>query len=170
MGAENLRRVHSVQPVTALEIEYSLACRSPRMRSFPPLANWASGWRPTGVLGDGLLTGAVTAESPVPDPLFTPPRLQGENRRHNATAVAPFLEMAMAKDVTPAGLAVAWVLSRGEDIVLVVSINRRDRIPETLAALLAGLSAEELAALAMLPPGAITGDRYVAALQDVSAP
>jgi aryl-alcohol dehydrogenase-like predicted oxidoreductase len=84
--------------------------------------------------------------------------------------VAPFLEMAMAKDVTPAGLAVAWVLSRGEDIVLVVSINRRDRIPETLAALLAGLSAEELAALAMLPPGAITGDRYVAALQDVSAP
>lgn len=169
-GAENLRRAHSVHPVTALEIEYSLACRFAEDEILPTARELGIGVVPYRVLGDGLLTGALTAEAANPFPRFTPPRLQGENRRHNAAAVAPFLEMAKAKDVTPAVLALAWVLSRGEDIVPVVSINRRARIPETLAAMDASLSGEELAALdAMLPPGAITGDRYAPALQQVSA-
>jgi aryl-alcohol dehydrogenase-like predicted oxidoreductase len=170
VGAENLRKAHSVHPVTALEIEYSLACRFAEDEILPTARELGIGLVPYRVLGDGLLTGALTAEAANQDPRFTPPRLQGENRRRNVAAVAPFLEMARAKDVTPAALALAWVLSRGEDIVPVVSINRRARIPETLAAMDVGLSGEELASLdAMLPPGAISGDRYPPALRDISA-
>jgi aryl-alcohol dehydrogenase-like predicted oxidoreductase len=170
VGAEHLRRAHRVHPVTALEIEYSLACRFAEDEILPAARELGIGVVPYRVLGDGLLTGAHTAGAANLDPRFTAPRLQGENLRRNVAAVAPFLEMAAAKDVTPAALALAWVLSRGEDIVPVVSINRRARIPETLAGMDVGLSAQELAALdAMLPPGAITGDRYAPALQDISA-
>ena len=170
VGAENLRKAHSVHPVTALEIEYSLACRFAEHEILPAARELGIGVVPYRVLGDGLLTGALPAEAANPVPRFTAPRLQGENRRHNVAAVAPFLAMAKAKGVTPAALALAWLLSRGEDIVPVVSINRRARVPETLAAMDIELSDEELAALdAMLPPGAITGDRYSPALQEIFA-
>jgi aryl-alcohol dehydrogenase-like predicted oxidoreductase len=170
VGAENLRKAHGVHPVTALEIEYSLACRFAEREILPAARELGIGVVPYRVLGEGLLTGALTAEVANPAPRFTPPRLQGENRRHNVAAVAPFLEMAKAKGVAPAALALAWLLSRGEDIVPIVSINRRARIPETLAAMDIGLSDAELAALdVMLPPGAITGDRYPPALQEISA-
>lgn len=170
VGAENLRKAHGVHPVAALEIEYSLACRFAEHEILPAARELGIGVVPYRVLGDGLLTGALTAEAASPNPAFTPARLQGGNLRHNVAAMAPFLEMATAKGITPAALALAWVLSRGADIVPVVSINRRARIPETLAAMDVVLSSQEVAALdAMLPPGAITGDRYLPALRDISA-
>jgi aryl-alcohol dehydrogenase-like predicted oxidoreductase len=170
VGAEKLRKAHSVHPVTALEIEYSLACRFAEHEILPAARELGIGVVPYRILGDGLLTGALTAEAANQDPRFTPPRLQGGNRRHNIAAVAPFLELATAKDVTPAALALAWLLSRGDDTVPIVSINRRARIPETLAAMDIDLSAEELATLdTILPPGAITGDRYPPALLEISA-
>jgi hypothetical protein len=121
VGAENLRKAHSVHPVTALEIEYSLACRFAEHEILPAARELGIGVVPYRVLGDGLLTGALPAEAANPVPRFTAPRLQGENRRHNVAAVAPFLAMAKAKGVTPAALALAWLLSRGEDIVPVGS-------------------------------------------------
>lgn len=125
VGADHLRRARSIHPVTALEIEYSLACRFIEPEILPTARELGVGIVPYRVLADGLLTSALTAATRQGDRHFMLLRLQGENLTHNI-AVAAFLEeLAAAKGYTPAQLAVAWLLTHGDDIVPLVGMSRR---------------------------------------------
>lgn len=170
VGAENLRRAHAVHPVAALEIEYSLACRFIEREILPTARELGIGVVAYRVLADGILSRAMTGARPANETRLTPPRMQGENLAHNA-AVAGFLgEMAAAKGYTPAQVAVAWLLTRGGDIVPLVGMSRRSRLSENLGALDIRLSADELVALDRhFAPGAIQGDRYPAFVMKYAA-
>lgn len=158
VGADNLRRAHSVHPVAALEIEYSLACRFIEPEILPVARELGIAVVAYRVLADGLLSGTVTSE---PVGHMVPPRMQGENLKHNLATVSFLKEMAASKGCTPAQLAVAWVLQCGEDIIPILGMSRRSRLPENLGILSLGFSADELAALdRSFAPGAIRGDRY----------
>lgn len=113
------------------------------------------------VLADGLLTGTLTGAHANGGRHYSVPRLREENLEHNLRPVAKLKELAAAKGRTPAQLAVAWLLTRGEDIIPIVGMSRRDRIPENLQALDVAFTAVELETLKnAFAPDAIIGDRY----------
>ena len=160
-NAEQLRRAHAVHPVTALEIEYSLASRFIEAEILPTARALGVGVVPYSVVTQGLLTGTVPRELPAGDTRRMFPRFQGENLDKNVDAVASLSAMAQAKGATPAQIAIAWVLSRGEDLVPLVGMSTRSRLPENLGALDVELTSEELATLGeVFAPGAIVGERY----------
>ncbi|MFM9968023.1 MAG: aldo/keto reductase [Burkholderiales bacterium] len=167
VGANDLRRAHAVHPVAALEIEYSLACRFIEQKILPTARELGVAIVPYRVLADGLLAGTVTTE---PVGHMVPPRMQGENLTHNIATVSFLKEMAAKKGCTPAQLAIAWILQQGEDIIPIVGISRRARVPENLAILEVSLNADELAALERaFAPDAIRGDRYRAMVMKYAA-
>ncbi|MCY1412362.1 NADH-specific methylglyoxal reductase [compost metagenome] len=161
VGSDLLRRAHAVHPVTALEIEYSLACRFSEAEILPTARELGIGIVPYRILADGLLTGASSPPQPPQDAHFRVPRMQGENYLRNRETAKALDQMAAGKGVTPAQLAIAWVLSRGDDMVPLTGINRPSRIAENLAAVAISLSADERAELdRAFAPGAIVGARY----------
>ena len=163
VGADHLRRAHAVHPVTALEIEYSLACRFIERDILPTARELGVGVVAYRVLADGLLSGAVTGEPPGGGSRLTPPRLQGDNVKHNIEVVAFLKAMAAEKGCTPAQVATAWLLTRGGDIVPLLGMSRRSRLAENLGVLDIHLGGDELAALDRhFAPDAIRGDRYPA--------
>lgn len=167
VGADLLRRAHAVHPVTALEIEYSLGCRFIEKEILPVARELGIGVVPYRVLADGLLTGTVKSE---PSGRLVAPRLQGDNLKHNLEVVKALEQMAAAKSVTPAQLAVAWVLTRGSDVTPQVGMARPERLADNLAALDVRWSPDELAALdRVFAPGAIQGDRYPAFVMKYAA-
>ena len=169
VGVDLLRRAHAVHPVTALEIEYSLACRFIEPDILPAARALSVGIVPYRVLADGLLSGA-TAETTFGGGHFMVPRLVGENLRHNLATVAMLNDLAASKGVAPAQLAVAWLLSRGDDIVPLIGMRRRARLAENLLILDIALSEDELAALdRAFGLGAIIGDRYPPLVQKFAA-
>lgn len=160
IGSDLIRRANSVHPVAALEIEYSLACRFVEDDILPTARELGIGVVSYRVLADGLLTGKLAGEPQHNTPL-TPPRMLGANLQHNLAKVSFLTEMAADKGCTPAQLAVAWLLARGDDIVPLVGTNSRSRLAENLAVLEVRISADELAALdRAFEPGAILGGRY----------
>ncbi len=170
VGADNLRRAHAVHPVTALEIEYSLACRFIEAEILPTARELGVAIVPYRVLADGLLSGAATQEPTTGNTRLVSPRLQGENARRNVATVEFLKKMAADKGFSPAQLAVAWLLTRGDDLVPLVGMSKRSRLPENLAILDVVLSADELAALdRAFAPGAIVGDRYPAFVMKFAA-
>jgi aryl-alcohol dehydrogenase-like predicted oxidoreductase len=170
VGADHLRRAHGVYPVTALEIEYSLACRFIEAEILPTARELGVAIVAYRVLADGLLTGTVADEATPGNPHFLPPRLQGENLKHNIATAAFLKKMAANKGFTTAQLAVAWLLSQGNDIVPLVGMSRRSRLPENLKILDVSFAADELAALdRAFGPGGILGDRYPAFVQKFAA-
>jgi aryl-alcohol dehydrogenase-like predicted oxidoreductase len=170
IGADNLRRAHRVHPVTALEIEYSLACRFIEREILPTARELGVAVVAYRVLADGLLSGAITGEPVGGDTRLVAPRLQGENLKHNLATAAFLKEMAAAKGYTPAQLAVAWLLSRGDDIIPLVGMTRRARVSENLEILDISFSPDERAVLdRAFAPGAILGDRYPAFVQKFAA-
>ena len=169
VGAEYLRRAHAVHPVAALEIEYSLVCRFIEREILPAARELGIGVVAYRVLADGLLSGALTGE-PIQETRLTPPRLQGDNLKHNVQVVSFLKKMAARKGYTPAQLAVAWLLARGEDIVPLVGMSKRSRLPENLKIPEITFSPEELSSLDQaFAPGAILGDRYPAFVQKFAA-
>ena len=170
VGADHLRRAHSVHPVTALEIEYSLAARFIEPEILPTARELGVGVVPYRVLADGLLSGALTEEPQQGQGGFVAPRSQGENLKHNV-GVAVFLQtMAAEKGFTPAQLAVAWLLAQGDDIIPLVGMRRRARLPENLAIPDIHFTPAELSELdQVFAPGAILGDRYPAFVQKFAA-
>lgn len=160
-NAEQVRRAHAVHPVTALEIEYSLATRLIERDIFPTARELGVGVVGYGVVAQGLLLGDLTAPLPPEDrraKLF--PRFQGANLVHNLERVAVLKELAAARGCTPAQLAIAWVLTRGQDIVPLIGMSRPSRLPENLATLELPLSEADLALLEeTFADGAIIGDR-----------
>ena len=160
VGADLLRRAHAVHPVSALEIEYSLASRFIEPEILPTARELGVAIVPYRVLADGLLSGAV-AERPAGTSAFVAPRLEGGNLAHNITVVAALRDMAAEKAVSSAQLAVAWLLAQGDDIVPLIGTGKRKRIPENLAILDIHLTSGELATLDLaFAPGRIRGERY----------
>ncbi len=170
VGAKHLRLAHAIHPVAALEIEYSLACRFIEKEILPTARELGVAVVPYRVLADGLLTGTVTGETRNENPHYQVPRMQGENLTHNLKSVAFLKEMAAVKGYTPAQLAVAWLLSRGDAILPLIGMSRRSRVPENLQVFEVKFSADELVALdRAFGPDAIIGDRYPAMVMQLAA-
>ena len=164
MGPETIRRAHAVHPVTALQIEYSLMSRTIEEQILPVVRELGIGVTAYGIMSRGLLSASSARDIGAADPRTRFPRFQGENLQRNLSLVAALELLAAARGVTTAQLAVAWVLSRGTDIIPLLGTKRRDRLAESLAALELTLSPDELAAIeAAVPSSQVAGDRYDAA-------
>jgi aryl-alcohol dehydrogenase-like predicted oxidoreductase len=163
VGADTLRKAHAVHPISDLQIEYSLISRGIEVQILPTIRSLGVGVTAYGVLSRGLLSGHWSAERSVAKGDFRSflPRFQGENLERNLALVEALRSMADAKGASVAQLAIAWVLSRGDDIVPLVGARRRDRLSEALGALDVTLTADDLAQLEKtVPPDAAAGDRY----------
>ncbi|WP_329465313.1 aldo/keto reductase [Streptomyces sp. NBC_01431] len=166
VGAATLRRAAAVTPISDLQIEYSLISRGIEDEILPTARELGIGVTAYGVLSRGLISGHFSPDRQLAAGDFRgmSPRFQGENLRHNLGLVEALRKIAEQKGVSVAQIAIAWVLSRGEDIVPLVGARRRDRLTEALGALDVDLSADDLAAIeAAVPAGAAAGDRYPAA-------
>jgi aryl-alcohol dehydrogenase-like predicted oxidoreductase len=163
MGADTIRRAHAVYPVTALQIEYSLMSRGIETEILPAVRELGIGVTAYGILSRGLLSSG-TARLAENDPRTRFPRFRAENHARNLELLAALERIAEAKEVTAAQLAIAWVASRGDDIIPLIGTKRRDRLAEALRALDLTLSTDELAAIeAAVPAAAVAGERYDAA-------
>ncbi len=163
MGADTIRRAHAVHPVSELQIEYSLMSRGIERSILPAVRELGISITAYGILSRGLLSSG-TARLAANDPRARFPRFRGENHARNLELLAALEAIANSKGVTAAQLAIAWVASRGDDIIPLIGTKRRDRLDEALRALDLTLSTDELAAIeAAVPAGAVAGERYDAA-------
>jgi aryl-alcohol dehydrogenase-like predicted oxidoreductase len=161
MGADTIRRAAAVQPVTALQIEYSLMSRGIEDQILPTVRELGVGVTAYGVLSRGLLSAVSARAIGTSDPRNRFPRFQGQNLQRNLTLVDALERVAADRGATTAQLAIAWVLSRGADIVPLIGTKRRDRLAEALGALDLTLSPDELAAIeAAVPASEVAGTRY----------
>ncbi len=162
-GAETIRRAHSVHPIADLQIEYSLFSRSLEAEVLPACRELGIGVTAYGVLSRGLLSGTWSSDRArgTTDIRSFLPRFLGPNLERNLALVEALREFADGRKITVAQAAIAWVLSRGEEIVPLVGARRRDRLAEALGALDVRLSADDLARIEdAIPHGAAAGDRY----------
>jgi aryl-alcohol dehydrogenase-like predicted oxidoreductase len=162
-----LRRAHAVHPVAAGQYEYSLFSRDPERELLPVMRELGVGLVSYSPLGRGLLTGVVpkSAEMSEHDFRRNHPRFRGDNLTHNLALAGKIADIAAARNVTPAQLALAWVLARGEDIVAIPGTKRRGYLDQNAAAVDIELDAEDLRQLdEVAPHGAVAGDRYPPAM------
>jgi aryl-alcohol dehydrogenase-like predicted oxidoreductase len=146
-SAATIRRAHAVQPVTALQSEYSLWTRDPEAEILPVLEELGIGFVPYSPLGRGFLTGAYKDEASLTDDDFrrrTQPRFNGEARQQNLRAVDALENVAKSRGVTPAQLALAWLLAQKPWIVPIPGTRKLSRLTENLRAADIQLSAEDL--------------------------
>ena len=158
-----IRRAHAVHPISALQTEYSLWTRHVEEEILPTVRKLGIGFVSYSPLGRGFLTGSFSKPEDIPEGDFrrNNPRFQGENFERNQAIVARVREIAEAKGVTAAQVALAWVLAQGDDIVPIPGTKRRSYLEQNVAASDVALTADELAALdEAAPPGAAAGDRY----------
>jgi aryl-alcohol dehydrogenase-like predicted oxidoreductase len=160
-----LRRANAVHQITALQTEYSLWSRDPEDEILPTCRELGIGFVAYSPLGRGFLTGAIQSIDDLDEDDYRrfSPRFQGENFQRNLDLVTKISELAADKAVTPAQLALAWVLSQGEDIVPIPGTKRRARLEENAAAVDVVLSDEELREIADALPEA-AGQRYPEAM------
>jgi aryl-alcohol dehydrogenase-like predicted oxidoreductase len=135
-GAETIRRAHAVHPITALQSEYSLWTRDPEEEVLGVCRELGIGFVPYSPLGRGFLTGKIQKPEDLPDDDYrkTTPRFQGDNFQRNLDLVKRVEEIAREKRCTPAQLALAWVLARGEHIVPIPGTKRRKYLQENVGA------------------------------------
>ncbi|MFE3325030.1 aldo/keto reductase [Streptomyces sp. NPDC059176] len=163
VGAESLRRAASVAPVADLQIEYSLISRGIEDEILPTARELGIGITAYGVLSRGLISGHFSGDRKLAPGDFRSmsPRFQGDNLRRNLDLVEQLRKIAAAKGVSVAQVAIAWVLSRGDDIVPLVGARRRDRLEEALGALDVTFDAAELEAVEKaVPRDSAAGERY----------
>ncbi|MFC5662141.1 aldo/keto reductase [Kitasatospora misakiensis] len=166
VGADTLRRAAAVHPISDLQIEYSLISRSVETEILPTARELGIGVTAYGVLSRGLLSGHWQNDRELSGTDFRghSPRFQGDNLTHNLRLVDALRAVAAERKATVAQIAIAWVVSRGEDIVPLVGARRRERLAEALGALDVTLTEADLAAIeAAVPAGSAAGDRYAAA-------
>jgi aryl-alcohol dehydrogenase-like predicted oxidoreductase len=166
VGADTIRRAAATAPISDLQIEYSLLSRGIEERILPTTRELGIAVTAYGVLSRGLISGHFSADRTLSPTDFRAhsPRFQGENLRHNLALVEALRKVADGKGVSVAQIAIAWVLSRGEDIVPLVGARTRERLAEALGALEVTLDEADLAAIEeAVPPGAAAGERYPAA-------
>ncbi len=162
-GPATIRRAHAVHPISALQTEYSLWSRDPEAEILPTVRELGIGFVAYSPLGRGFLSGAIrSADALAPaDWRRMNPRFQGDNLAANLALVARLEAIAREKGLTAAQLALAWVLSRGKDVVAIPGTRRRARLEENAAAAGVALTPADLARLdAAAPPGAAAGTRY----------
>lgn len=163
VGAETLRRAAAVHPIADLQIEYALISRSIEAKILPTCRALGIGITAYGVLARGLISGHWSKQKAAAKDDFrtTGPRFQGDNLDRNLSLVEALRTVAEARGMTPAHAAIAWVLSRGEDIVPIVGARTRPRLAEALGALEVALTADDLAAIERaMPADAAAGTRY----------
>jgi aryl-alcohol dehydrogenase-like predicted oxidoreductase len=162
-GVANIRRAHAVQPVTALQSEYSLWERNLEPDIIPVLRELGIGLVPFSPLGRGFLTGEVKRAEEYPEGDFrrNDPRYQGENYDANVKAAQIVRDIATAKNAKPGQIALAWLLHKGEDVVPIPGTKRRKYLEENIAAAAITLSQADMQALdEALAPDKIAGPRY----------
>jgi aryl-alcohol dehydrogenase-like predicted oxidoreductase len=160
MGADTIRRAHAVHPIAALQIEYSLMSRGIEAKILPTVRELGISVTAYGILSRGLLSSGTARLAPG-DPRARFPRFRDQNHTANLELLAALEAIADAHGATAAQLAIAWVASRGTDIIPLIGTKRRDRLAEALQALDLTLSADDLAAIAAaVPAEAVAGDRY----------
>jgi aryl-alcohol dehydrogenase-like predicted oxidoreductase len=145
-GAKTIRRAHAVQPVSALQSEYSLWWREPEESVFSTLEELGIGFVPFSPLGRGFLVGSVDANTTFTEGDFrnTLPRFSAESRKANQGVADKVAEIAKAKQVTPAQIALAWILARKPWIVPIPGTTKQHRLEENIAAASVSLSAADL--------------------------
>ena len=143
---ETIRRAHAVHPITALQTEYSVFAREPEAEIIPTCRELGIGFVSYSPLGRGFLSGRFTSPDELAEDDFrrTQPRFQGENLEANMRIVAKLREIAEEKGITPAQLALAWVLAQGEDIVPIPGTKRRTYLEENAKAAEVELSDDDL--------------------------
>lgn len=166
-GADTIRRAHAVQPVTALQSEYSLWTRDPEPEILPTLKELGIGFVPFSPLGRGFLTGALDSSTRLADDDMRTglPRFSEENRRANLAFVELLGTVAERKGCTTAQVALAWLLAQEPWIVPIPGTRRISRLEENIGAADVELTAEDLAEIAA---GAeriqVSGERYTEAM------
>jgi aryl-alcohol dehydrogenase-like predicted oxidoreductase len=148
-GAQTIRRAHAVQPVTALQSEYSLFWRQPEQEILPLLEELGIGFVPFSPLGKGFLTGKITAETTFDSTDFrnTVPRFTEENRKANQALVDLLTAFAEQKKTTPAQIALAWLLAKKPWIVPIPGTTKLNRLEENLGSLNVELTPDDLGAI-----------------------
>ena len=161
MGAQIIRRAHGRHPVTALQIEYSLMSRTIEAEILPTLRELGIGVTAYGVLCRGLLAGQLVQEFDRKDFRAHAPRWQRENLTKNLALVDGLRAVAETRLATPGQLAIAWVLSRGPDIVPLIGARTRRQLQESLGALDLALTPDELEGVERaVPADQVAGNRY----------
>ncbi len=158
-----IRRAEAVHPITALQSEYSLWTRDVEAEILPTCRELGIGFVAYSPLGRGFLSGRFSSPDELGEGDFRGnyPRLQGENLEQNRRLAELVEQFAREKGCTPAQLALAWVLHRGEDVVPIPGTKRREFLEQNAAAIEVALTEEELARLdEAFPPGVAAGDRY----------
>ncbi len=158
---ETIRRAHAVHPITAVQTEYSLWTRDPEAEVLPTCHELGIGFVPYSPLGRGFLSGRFTSPDELDENDFrrNGPRFTGENLDANLKLAAKVAEIAQEKGVTPAQLALAWVLAQGEDLVPIPGTKRRTYLEQNAGAVDVELTDEDLGRIeAEVPRPA--GDRY----------
>jgi len=145
-GAQTIRRAHAVQPVTALQSEYSLWFREPEQEILPTLEELGIGFVPFSPLGKGFLTGKITEDTKFENGDFrnVVPRFTPENRKANQAMVDLLAEFGRQKKATPAQIALAWLLAQKPWIVPIPGTTKHHRLEENLGAVNVELSSSEL--------------------------
>jgi aryl-alcohol dehydrogenase-like predicted oxidoreductase len=166
-GVESIRRAHSVQPVTALQSEYSLWTREVEAEILPTLEELGIGLVPFSPLGKGFLTGTITADTKLTDADFRSkiPRFSEEARKANQALVDLIRTVGNRKGASPAQVALAWLLARRPWIVPLFGTRRLERFEENVGAIDVHLSADDLAEIETTSANIrIEGDRYPEAM------
>lgn len=160
-GAATIRKAHAVQPVAALQSEYSLWTRGIEAQILPTIRELGIGLVPYSPLGRGFLTGAIKAGDNFGKDDFRSglPRFQGEAITKNQSLVSALTSLAADKGVTPAQLALAWLLAQGDDIVPIPGTTKAARLEENIGAVDVSLSPQDLATIAAAIPE-VEGERY----------
>lgn len=167
-GVESIRRAHAVQPVAALQSEYSLWWREPENEVLPLLEELGIGFVPFSPLGKGFLTGAINENTAFDATDFrnTVPRFSAENRRANQALVEVLGRIAAQKNVTNAQIAIAWLLARKPWIVPIPGTTKLHRLEENIGAAAVQLSSEDLQEIdEAVSQIAVQGARYPERLQ-----
>jgi aryl-alcohol dehydrogenase-like predicted oxidoreductase len=162
-GPGTIRRAHAVHPITALQTEYSLWTRDPEDEILPTVRALGIGFVAYSPLGRGFLSGRFRTpdDFAADDWRRQNPRFQGENFRKNLELVARIEALARERGATASQLALAWLLSRGPEVVPIPGTTKRARLEENAAAAAMRIDAAELARLdAIAPKGAAAGERY----------
>jgi aryl-alcohol dehydrogenase-like predicted oxidoreductase len=165
VGADTIRRAHAVHPISDLQIEYSLISRGLEGDILDVCRELGIGITAYGVLSRGLISGHYDPSNTGADDFRShTPRFQGDNLERNLALVEALRTVAGETGITVAQAAIAWVSSRGDDIVPIVGARTRERLTETLGAADVALSSEQLAAIeAAMPAAQVAGTRYAEA-------
>jgi aryl-alcohol dehydrogenase-like predicted oxidoreductase len=162
-SAETIRRAHATHPVTAVQSEYSLWTRDPEGEVLDTLRELGIGLVAYSPLGRGFLTGRIRSLDDLPEDDWrrSNPRFQADALRENLALADRVTELAQQRGITPAQLALAWVIAKGEDIVPIPGTKSPRRLEENAAAVEVTLSAQDVEELdEAISPDAVRGDRY----------